>query len=133
MRIPMLAAALVLAAPITSCDRAGRSPRELHSTSSKNAAADARADVGSGAPVPAEGAVASDAEVRSQAEQLPSTWSDFGSDPARLVIRTGQAGIEVDSLEPALAALRALVGGRGSSAARRAAPCSSPPRARRSG
>jgi hypothetical protein len=110
MRIPMLAAALVLAAPITSCDRAGRSPRELHSTSSKNAAADARADVGSSAPAPAEGAVASDAEVRSQAEQLPSAWSDLGSDPARLVIRTGQAGIEVDSLEPALAALRALAG-----------------------
>ena len=50
-----------------------------------------------------------------QSASVPPLWSDPATDPAsRLVIRTGQAGIEVDSLEPALDLLRmtaARIGG----------------------
>jgi hypothetical protein len=42
-----------------------------------------------------------------QSTSVPPLWSDPASDPgSRLIIRTGQAGIEVDSLEPALDLLR---------------------------
>jgi hypothetical protein len=100
MRAPLLAATLVLAAPLTSCDH---SPSAGRSTvgSPLQARDDAPAR-----PAEAKAVAANDAEVQ-QSASVPPLWSDPAADPAsRLIIRTGQAGIEVDSLEPALDLLR---------------------------
>jgi len=100
MRAPLLAATLVLAAPLTSCDH---SPSAGRSTvgSSLQARDDAPARTAE-----AKAVAANDAEVQ-QSASVPPFWSDPAADPAsRLIIRTGQAGIEVDSLEPALDLLR---------------------------
>jgi hypothetical protein len=100
MRAPLLAATLVLAAPLTSCRQ---DTAEIHSAA--NAPARERTE----APAPAGAAkdvASSDAELQ-QSASVPPLWSDPATDPAsRLIIRTGQAGIEVDSLEPALDLLR---------------------------
>jgi hypothetical protein len=106
MRIPLLAAALVLAAPITSCDRAPAVPKDTTALAPEAVGREAPAT----RSVPASGTVArtSDAEAPAQ-HRFPLLAVDPAADPAtRLVIRTGQAGIEVDSLEPALAGLRAV-------------------------
>jgi hypothetical protein len=104
MRVPLLAATLVLAAPLASCDHASTTTRSTLDLPTRE-----RAEVPAGAPVrAAEGkdAAASDTELQ-QSPSVPPFWSDPAADPAtRLVIRTGQAGIEVDSLEPALDLLR---------------------------
>jgi hypothetical protein len=108
MRIPLLAATLVLAAPLSSCEHG--SP--ITTTSVGRAAVRERTD----APATGEAkdAVSNDAELQ-QGASVPPLWSDPAADPAsRLIIRTGQAGIEVDSLEPALDLLRrtaARIGG----------------------
>jgi Domain of unknown function (DUF4349) len=102
MRAPLLAATLVLAAPLTSCD---------HTPSTTRSASSAPARDRSAASPPAAGAegkdaVANEAELQ-QSASVPPLWSYPATDPAsRLIIRTGQAGIEVDSLEPALDLLR---------------------------
>jgi hypothetical protein len=104
MRVPLLAATLVLAAPLASCDHASTPTRSALDVPSSQ-----RSDVPAGAPVSAaevKDAAANDAEL-AQSASVPPFWSDPAADPAsRLVIRTGQAGIEVDSLEPALDLLR---------------------------
>lgn len=106
MRIPLLAAALVLAAPITSCNRAREARKDTTALTREDAARDAK--LTRNAPASGSGAVASEAEVPAQ-NPFPTFALDPAADPAtRMVIRTGQAGIEVDSLEPALAALRAV-------------------------
>jgi hypothetical protein len=100
MRAPLLAATLVLAAPLTSCDH---SPSAGRSTvgNSLQARDDAPARTAE-----AKAVAANDAEVQ-QSASVPPFWNDPAADPAsRLIIRTGQAGIEVDSLEPALDLLR---------------------------
>jgi Domain of unknown function (DUF4349) len=108
MRIPLLAATLVLAAPLSSCEHG--SP--ITTTSVGRAAVRERTD----APATGEAkdAVSNDAELQ-QGASVPPLWSDPAADPAsRLIIRTGQAGIEVDSMEPALDLLRrtaARIGG----------------------
>jgi hypothetical protein len=100
MRAPLLAATLVLAAPLTSCDHSPSAGRSTAGTSLQ-----ARADAPARA-AEAKAAAAKDAEVQ-QSASVPPFWSDPATDPAsRLIIRTGQAGIEVDSLEPALDLLR---------------------------
>jgi uncharacterized protein DUF4349 len=100
MRIPLLAATLVLAAPLTSCKHETVTTR----SSATDAPTRARPEAPSGAA--AKDAVTNEAELQ-QSASVPPLWSDPAADPAsRLIIRTGQAGIEVDSLEPALALLR---------------------------
>ena len=110
MRAPLLAATLVLAAPLTSCN---------HESATKRLIGDAppRERTEAGAPATAaeaKNAATNEAEVQ-QGASVPSLWSDPAVDPgSRLIIRTGQAGIEVDSLEPALDLLRmtaARIGG----------------------
>jgi hypothetical protein len=109
MRIPLLAATLVLAAPLSSCDHG--SP--ITTTRSVGRAA-IRERTDAPATGEAKDAVSNDAELQ-QGASVPPLWSDPAADPAsRLIIRTGQAGIEVDSLEPALNLLRmtaARIGG----------------------
>jgi hypothetical protein len=100
MRVPLLAATLVLAAPLTSCDHS--SPT---TGSTGSAPARERAEAPASA-VEAKDAAANETELQ-QSASVPPLWSDPATDPAsRLIIRTGQAGIEVDSLEPALDLLR---------------------------
>jgi hypothetical protein len=100
MRVSLLAAILVLAAPLTSCDRHPSTTRSVGSAPARE-----RAEAPAGA-AEAKDAVANEAELQ-QGTSVPPLWSDPATDPAsRLIIRTGQAGIEVDSLEPALDQLR---------------------------
>jgi hypothetical protein len=100
MRAPLLAVTLVLAAPLTSCDH--RSPTIR---SAGNAPARERAEAPA-AVTEAKDAASNEAELQ-QSASVPPLWSDPAIDPtSRLIIRTGQAGIEVDSLEPALDLLR---------------------------
>ncbi len=111
MRVPLLAATLVLAAPLMSCDH---SPSTAHTAvGTQNTPLQPRDEAAARASE-AKAAVANDAEVQ-QSASIPPLWSDPATDPAsRLIIRTGQAGIEVDSLEPALDLLRmtaARIGG----------------------
>ena len=106
MRFPLLAAALVLAAPITSCDTAMKARKNGTALAREDAERDVK--LTRNAPTSARGAVASEAETPAQ-NPFPAFALDPAADLAtRLVIRTGQAGIEVDSLEPALGALRAV-------------------------
>ena len=116
MRAPLLAATLVLAAPLTSCDFS-RSPARSAVGSVQAGSPDTPQqprDEGVRRAAESKTAVANDAEVQ-QSASVPPLWSDPATDPAsRLIIRTGQAGIEVDSLEPALDLLRmtaARIGG----------------------
>jgi uncharacterized protein DUF4349 len=100
MRAPLLAATLVLAAPLTSCDHSPSAGR-----STVGSPLQARDDAPASA-AEVKAVAANDAEVQ-QSASVPPFWSDPAADPAsRLIIRTGQAGIEVDSLEPALDLLR---------------------------
>jgi hypothetical protein len=112
MRVPLLAATLVLAAPLTSCDHSPSPARSLQA-GTRNSPLPPRDEAAARASE-AKAAAANDAEVQ-QSASVPPLWSDPATDPAsRLVIRTGQAGIEVDSLEPALDLLRmtaARIGG----------------------
>ncbi|HKU60225.1 MAG TPA: DUF4349 domain-containing protein [Gemmatimonadales bacterium] len=102
MRVPLLAATLVLAAPLTSCNHVPSPGRPTERAAPRDRGATA-----AGAPAEAKDAVANEAELQ-QGASVPPLWSDPAADPAsRLIIRTGQAGIEVDSLEPALDRLRA--------------------------
>jgi len=104
MRVPLLAATLVLAASLTSCDHDSTTPRARIGAAPRE-----RSDLPAGGPARATEAkdvAANDAELHQRAS-APPFWSDPAVDPSsRLIIRTGQAGIEVDSLEPALDLLR---------------------------
>jgi hypothetical protein len=76
MRMPMLAAALVLAAPITSCDRSPASSKDvLTSTGRARPGPSGEAPKAARSPAPGTGAVASDAETQAQTA-LPAYWSD---------------------------------------------------------
>jgi hypothetical protein len=105
MRAPLLAATLVLAAPLTSCDHSSSAGRSTVGRSTVGSPLQVRDDApASTAEVKA--VAANDAEAQ-QSASIPPFWSDPAADPAsRLIIRTGQAGLEVDSLEPALDLLR---------------------------
>jgi hypothetical protein len=99
MRAPLLAATLVLAAPLTSCDQSSPVTRSAGSTPARQ-----RAEAPAGAEAK-DAATTNEAELQ-QSASVPPFWSDASDPSSRLVIRTGQAGIEVDSLEPALDLLR---------------------------
>jgi uncharacterized protein DUF4349 len=103
VRAQILLVGLVQAALLSACDH---NPRK---SQTENAQRALEADAKSAAPVPL-GVVGS----RPTSAQAPAAgdegdaWSRYSApDPAnRLIVRTGQAGVEVDSLEPAMAELR---------------------------
>jgi Domain of unknown function (DUF4349) len=104
VRAQTLAIGLLQAALLMACDRnpSKSEPEKIR----HNAASDTQ----SATPVPlgvVGGRPAPQAKAMSQSEEDDS-WSRISAfDPAsRLIVRTGQAGIEVDSLEPAMAELR---------------------------
>jgi hypothetical protein len=98
---------LLQAALLTACDRT------LKNSEPEKAQHSSATDTQSAAPVAlgvVGGRPASQAQDRTSQEEV-DTWSHYsaadGSD--RLIVRTGQAGIEVDSLEPSMAELRQVV------------------------
>jgi uncharacterized protein DUF4349 len=105
MRPQMMVIGLIQAGLLMACDDRSRS--QNHSELARD-----RSDIGKAgkvaSPAPAAEPVASHKEV---AAQGPSQWSHAGTYDAisRLIIRTGQASIEVDSLEPSMAELRRIV------------------------
>ena len=99
MRVRLIAAGL--AALLVACNRSALHPLR-ESTESKVAANTSPVALGS-----RDQAVAAAPEVQ-QGPSSPEDWS-LGFDPtSRLIVRTGQAVIEVDSLEPAIAELRRI-------------------------
>lgn len=106
MRAQTMVIGLLQAALLMACDRPGR---DSDLTAKSGNAADDRAD----GPV-ALGAVgqrtASPQEVSAQAPPADQWFRPKAFDPvSRLIIRTGQASIEVDSLESSMAELRRIV------------------------
>ena len=109
MRIRTMTVALLQAALLTACESAG-APDESRSSHIQATGGSGKAE--SAADAIAIGPVGG----RERAAPSPATspeeqWFRPGAvDPAdRLILRTGQAGIEVDSLEPAMGALREVV------------------------
>jgi hypothetical protein len=99
MRVRLIAAGL--AAMLVACNRSALHPLRERADS-KVAANSNPVALGS-----RDQAVAAPAEVQ-QGPSSPEDWS-LGFDPtSRLIVRTGQAVIEVDSLEPAIAELRRI-------------------------
>jgi hypothetical protein len=105
MRPQIVVIGLLQAAMLVACEDRSRSETQAE-------LARDRSDMGlpakAATPRPASEPVSSQQEVNSQA---PSQWSYTGTyDPiSRLIIRTGQASIEVDSLETSMAELRRIV------------------------
>jgi Domain of unknown function (DUF4349) len=105
MRARTLMVGVLQAALLTACERSA--PFSQSSDKSAEPASRTANEARDEADAVALGSVGQRQDPASApAEQ--SQWSHrFTSDPAtRLIIRTGQASIEVDSLEPAMAALR---------------------------
>lgn len=99
MRVRLIAAGL--AALLVACNRSALHPLR-ESTESQVAANSSPVALGS-----RDQAVPAAPEVQ-QGPASPEDWS-LGFDPtSRLIVRTGQAVIEVDSLEPAIAELRRI-------------------------
>jgi hypothetical protein len=104
MRPQIVVFGLLQAAMLVACNDRPRSE-----TQSK-LARDVRSDVGKAGniagPAPAAATVASEEEARAQGQ-----WSHIGTYDviSRMIIRTGQASIEVDSLETSMAELRRVV------------------------
>jgi hypothetical protein len=107
VRAQILVVGLLQAALLMACDRnpARSEPERVRK--------DLVSDSKSASPVPlgvVGGRETSQAQAPAANEQ-GDTWSRFATyDAARLIVRTGQAGIEVDSLEPSIAELRRVVG-----------------------
>jgi uncharacterized protein DUF4349 len=105
MRSQIVVIGLLQAAMLVACNDQSSSP-------GRSEVARDRSDIGKAGniagPTPAAKPVSSEQEV---AAQTPSQWSHTGSYDviSRMIIRTGQASIEVDSLEPSMAELRRIV------------------------
>jgi hypothetical protein len=105
MRARMMVIGLVQAALLMACE--DRSPSQNRSELARD-----RSDAGKAANVgsatPAAAPVASEQEARAQST---TQWSHPGTYDviSRMIIRTGQASIEVDSLETSMAELRRIV------------------------
>src|SRR5580765_7945209 len=106
MRVQTIVIGLIQAALLTAC--------ENHSQTQAKAARDrteAASNVAAASPV----ALGQMGQPVKSAEEQPASaiglWSRSGADDfaSRLIVRTGQASIEVDSLEPAMAELRRIV------------------------
>jgi len=107
VRAHILAVGLLQAGLLMACDRLP------NKTEPERIRSNAEADAKSATPVPlgvVGGRPTDQAQSRGSDQEVES-WSRIAdSDPAsRLIVRTGQAGIEVDSLEPAMAELRRVV------------------------
>lgn len=107
MRAQMMIVGLLQAVLLMACEG---SPKVSSPVRERR---DARQDAKASSPVPlgvVGGGVASDTE---QSAQAPATqpWSRRppGDDASRLIVRTGRASIEVDSLERSMAELRQIV------------------------
>ena len=107
MRAQIMWFGLLQAALLTACDRT------LKNSEPERVQQNTKADTHSASPVAlgvVGGRPASQGRDQASREEV-DTWSHFsasdGSD--RLIVRTGQAGIEVDSLEPSMAELRRIV------------------------
>jgi hypothetical protein len=110
MRVQTMVVGLLQAALLMACERSATIPDSSgkavdaagprSAVSSSNEAADAVA-LGS----------VGEREIAASSPPAEERWSrPFEFDPAtRLIVRTGQAGIEVDSLEPAMTELRRVV------------------------
>jgi hypothetical protein len=97
-------AGLLQAALLTACDR------HLSKSEPEKAQRNLEADAKSASPVPL-GVVGGRATSQAQAPKAGDdgdTWSGYSAPGGgdRLIVRTGQAGIEVDSLETAISELR---------------------------
>jgi hypothetical protein len=108
MRIRTTTVALLQAVLLTACEGAARSD------DSPTTATEAKASVSQAARDEAD-AIAIGAVGEREQATAPSSGQEQWFRPEaldpdeRLILRTGQASIEVDSLEPAMAALRAVV------------------------
>lgn len=108
MRAQTLLFGLLQAALLTACDRALKdsepktAQHNIISDSQKSASPVALGVVG--------GRSAAEAQDHADREE-GDTWTHFSATEGseRLIVRTGQAGIEVDSLEPSMAQLRRVV------------------------
>ena len=108
MRVQTMVVGLLQAALLTACDR----PASISELSKErvDAVDQPSSETKSGADAIALG-TAGEREAAASFPPAESQWSrPFRFDPAtRLIVRTGQAGIEVDSLEPAMTELRRVV------------------------
>ena len=103
MRAQIMIAGLLQAALLTACDR------HLSKSEPEKAQRNLEADAKSASPVPlgvVGGRPASQAQAPKDGDE-GDTWSGYSAPSGdRLIVRTGQAGIEVDSLETAISELR---------------------------
>lgn len=109
MRIRTATVALLQAALLTACEGATRS--DDSSTSVIEAKANVSQPARDEADAIAIGAMGEQERAAAAPTSAQEQWLRSAAvDPAeRLILRTGQASIEVDSLEPAMAALRTVV------------------------
>ena len=105
MRPQMILIGLAQATLLMACDDRSRSHNRSELTRDRS---DAGPPAKMASPSPATEPVASNQEAGAQA---PSQWSHAATYDviSRLIIRTGQASIEVDSLEASMAELRRIV------------------------
>jgi hypothetical protein len=107
MRARTMAIGLIQAALLTACEGRSKNDAQVARDRSDVASSKAASPVALGTVGEAK---VSQQEASAQAS-TPDQWSRAGAfDPAsRLIVRTGQASIEVDSLVPSMAALRRIV------------------------
>jgi hypothetical protein len=106
MRVPMLVLGLIQAALLTACDNFRGIPKTTNQVSAERVG---RAASAADAPGRADEGVS--LQAASPSDQSRSPWSrPLPSDPtSRLIVRTGQASVEVDSLETAMMEVRRLM------------------------
>ncbi len=108
MRVQTMVVGLLQAAMLTACERSAGVPE--FSRNRVEASGRPSNEAKSAADAVSLSAVG-EREVNASSPPAEPQWSrPFEFDPAtRLIVRTGQASIEVDSLEPAMAELRRIV------------------------
>jgi hypothetical protein len=106
MRPQIVVFGLLQAAMLVACNDRSRS--ETQSELARDVRLDAGKASNMASPAPAAAPVASEQEARAQGS---SQWSPLATYDviSRMIIRTGQASIEVDSLETSMAELRRIV------------------------
>jgi hypothetical protein len=106
VRAQTLMIGLFQAALLTACDRSPSQPETAPVR--RNAVSDTPG--ASPVPLGTIGKAASDEEIRAESPEVrQKRWSSAFDVAERLIVRTGQASIEVDSLETAMAELRQIV------------------------
>jgi hypothetical protein len=107
MRVQTIVIGLIQAALLMACEDRSKD----HAQAARDRAEAASNDVAAASPVPL-GQMGQPAKSSQEAPaSATGLWSRSGADDlaSRLIIRTGQASIEVDSLEPSMAELRRIV------------------------